>query len=224
MQDYVAAYANFSAEALAGELLNGTLSGGVNPCIECCDRWADNERIALSWMGENGSRAQITYRALRDDAARFANFLAQQGIHQGDVVAGMLPRVPELLVAILGTWRIGAIYQPLFTAFGPLAINSRIGADGGSGAKLLIVDHANRFKLDEVAGCPPVMVVSNGRPIRGGDRDFVTELAEQPSQFEPVMLNGGDPFILIFTSGTTGKPKGVTCPISALLQFGTYIR
>ena len=224
MQDYVAAYANFSAETLAAELLNGTLSGGVNPCIECCDRWADSERIALSWMGENGSRAQITYRALRDDAGRFANLLAQQGIHRGDVVAGMLPRVPELLVAILGTWRIGAVYQPLFTAFGPLAIQSRIGTDGGSGAKLLIVDHANRFKLDEIAECPPVMVVSNGRPIRGGDRDFAIELAEQPSQFEPVMLSGSDPFILIFTSGTTGKPKGVSCPISALLQFATYIR
>ncbi len=225
MRDYETAYAGFSPSALATEILTGDLDAGLNACFECCDRWADSDRIALSWMGEaQDRRAEITYRSLREESARFANVLHQRGIRAGDVVAGMLPRIPSLFVAVLGTWRVGGVYQPLFTAFGPAAIESRLTADGGSGAKLVIIDAANRAKLDDVPDCPPVLVVANGQSIRSGDDDFAAELDKQPASFEPVKCRGSDPFILIFTSGTTGKPKGVACPLSALLQFAVYTR
>ena len=225
MRDYEKAYADFSTDVLAAEILTGNLDIGLNACVECCDRWADSDRVALSWMSEaQDRREEIPYSTLREQSARFANVLYQRGIRAGDVVAGMLPRIPSLLVAVLGTWRIGAVYQPLFTAFGPAAIESRLTADGGSGAKLVIIDAANRPKLDEVPDCPSIIVVGNGQAIRPGDGDFSVELDKQPASFEPVKCRDSDPFILIFTSGTTGKPKGVACPLSALLQFAVYTR
>jgi acetyl-CoA synthetase len=99
-------------------------------------------------MGADGQTRNVTYREFDAESARFANGLKARGIRTGDVVAGMLPRIPELLVAMLGTWRIGAVYQPLFTAFGPTAVQSRVVDPGGSDAKLIVVDGANRGKLD----------------------------------------------------------------------------
>ena len=125
MRDYAAAYAAFSLEALSRSVLSGPLDGPINPCIECCDRWAAEGRRALHWMGADGAERHVSYAELQDGAARFANLLTARGIGPGDVVAGMLPRIPELLIAVLGTWRAGAVFQPLFTAFGPAAIESR---------------------------------------------------------------------------------------------------
>ncbi len=73
----------------------------------------------------------------------------------------MLPRAPDLLTVILGTLRAGGIYQPLFTTFGPKAIQQRV---RGSGAKLIVTDGANRHKLDEVENCPPVITAGEARP------------------------------------------------------------
>jgi acetyl-CoA synthetase len=98
----------------------------------------------------------VTFRELAVASARFANLLRSYAIGRGDVVAGLLPRIPELLVAVLGCFRAGAIYQPLFTAFGPAAIENRVTAAGGTQAKLVITDTANRAKLDEVSNCPAV--------------------------------------------------------------------
>jgi acetyl-CoA synthetase len=139
-------------------------------------------------------------------------------------VAGMLPRIPELLTAVLGTWRIGAVYQPLFTAFGPAAIQTRVVDPGGSDARLIVIDGANRSKLDEVPNCPPVLTLRRGAAVREGDGDFEVEMAQQEPDCLPVMLHRDDPFIMLFTSGTTGKPKGVIYPLFALLQFGMFMR
>jgi acetyl-CoA synthetase len=73
----------------------------------------------------------------------------------------LLPRIPELLVVALGAWRVGAIYQPLFTAFGPAAIESRVTSAGGSHAKLIVTDEANRPKLNGLENCPPMLLVGD---------------------------------------------------------------
>src|SRR6516225_2673147 len=119
MRDYREAYNSFSVAELERETLSGSLSSGVNACVECCDRWAVGDRIALHWVSKDLTRHDITFARVQRDSARFANLLRSRGIGPGDVVAGLLPKVPELLTAILGTWRTGAIYQALFTAFGP---------------------------------------------------------------------------------------------------------
>ncbi|MCC2102048.1 MAG: AMP-binding protein, partial [Hyphomicrobiales bacterium] len=157
MRDYAEAVRNFSFEALERRTISGSLKDGLNPCVECCDRWAKDGRIALEWYGANGERKTVTFEEMREDAARFANYLKAQGIGAGDVVAGLLPRIPDLFTVVLGTWRAGAIYQPLFTAFGPAAIESRVTAEGGSKARLVVTDIANRPKLKDVPDCPPIL-------------------------------------------------------------------
>ncbi len=212
--DYADAYANFSREQLANEILSGSLER-LNAAHECCDRWADGDRVALEWFGASGGRETLTYASLREKSARFANMLAARGIGRGDVVAGLLPRIPDLLIVIVGTWRAGAIYQPLFTAFGPAAIESRVTSEGGSKAKLIVTDATNVSKLDGVPDCPPKLLVGEA---------FSREMAAASAMFEPVMLTGKDPFVVLFTSGTTGKPKGVRYPLALLLPVGSYIR
>jgi acetyl-CoA synthetase len=221
MHTYQDAYDNFSVAALEKSVLQGSLAGGLNACVECCDRWAADQRVALQWFGAQGERASVTFTALQRDATRFANLLAQQGIGPGDVVAGLLPRTPELLIVVLGTWRVGAIYQPLFTAFGPKAIEDRVVGSQGSQAKLIVTDPANRPKLDDVADCPPVLLVDRYDASLTG---FAARLAAQSYQFAPVIRSGTDPFILIFTSGTTGRAKGVAAPLKALLQFAAFMQ
>ena len=158
MGDYRDAYRHFSVQQLAREVLHGSLADGVNAAVECCDRWAEGGRVALNWISKDFAGESVTFEVLRQQSARFANLLRARGIGKGDVVGGLLPRLPELLVVALGTWRIGAIYQPLFTAFGPAAIASRVTAPGGSHAKLIVTDAANRTKLDGLENCPPLLL------------------------------------------------------------------
>lgn len=221
MRGYQDAYDSFSIDALERQALSGSLSGGLNACIECCDRWAADDRVALEWFGADGERERVTFASLQASSGRFANLLASRGIRAGDIVAGMLPRIPELLTVVLGTWRAGAVYQPLYTAFGPKAIEDRVTGPQGSRAALIVTDPANQTKLDDVPGCPPVLVVDR---TSSGATGFAAMLAAHSEAFAPVMRCGADPFILIFTSGTTGHAKGVAAPLAALLQFAVFMR
>jgi len=222
MRDYQTATADFDYQQAARAGLKGTLTA-LNACIECCDRHALPGRVALFWEGRDGSSAVYTFSELQDKAGRFANFLLAQGVRRGDKVAALLPRNVELLVTLFATWRIGAIYQPLFTAFGPKAIEHRL---GGSGAKLVVTDAANRGKLSEVANCPAIVTVGGpkGQGIARGDFSFWAELDNYPAYCEPVLLTGEDPFLLMFTSGTTGPAKPLEVPLKAIIAFQNYTR
>ncbi|WP_372877092.1 acyl-CoA synthetase [Pseudomonas sp.] len=222
MQDYLSAARDFDLPSTAATTLAGSLDA-LNACVECCDRHALPGRIALFWEGRDGSSASYTFCELQEQAARFANFLQAQGVRPGDCVAGMLPRNVELLITILGTWRLGAVYQPLFTAFGPKAIEHRL---QGSGAKVVVTDAANRGKLDEVEGAPLLVTVAGakGQGIQRGDCSFWAELERHSAEFEPVLRSAEDPFLMMFTSGTTGLAKPVSVPLKAILAFVGYMR
>ena len=215
--DYAAFYAAFEPAMLEADLA-GSLREGLNACVECCDRHADSNRVAIHWLGADGAKRDVTFAELQREAARFANLLAAHGIGPGDRVAAMLPRVPELVAVILGTFRAGAIYQPLFTAFGPKAVAQRL---AGSRAKLVVTDAANRAKLDDVPECPPIVTLAGGT---GDDIDYASAMAAQSDQFAPVMRQGDDLFMMLFTSGTTGEPKGVGVPLAALPSFAAYMK
>lgn len=211
MRDYFTAAREFDFEAAVANTLVGRLDA-LNACVECCDRHVGAGRTALVWEGRNGERATWTFEQLQQASARFANLLASRGIGAGDCVSGILPRTPELLITILGTWRAGAIYQPLFTAFGPKAIEHRVHT---AGSKLVVTDVLNRVKLDEVEQAPPALVVGE---------DFWAELERQSDRFEPVMRRADDPFLLMFTSGTTGLAKPLHVPLRAIVAFVSYMR
>lgn len=211
MRDYFTAAREFDFEAVVANTLAGRLDA-LNACVECCDRHVGADRTALVWEGRNGERATWTFEQLQAASARFANLLASRGIGAGDCVSGILPRTPELLITILGTWRAGAIYQPLFTAFGPKAIEHRVHT---AGSKLVVTDVLNRAKLDEVEQAPPALVVGE---------DFWAEMEQQADRFEPVMRQADDPFLLMFTSGTTGLAKPLQVPLKAIVAFVGYMR
>ncbi|UJH78559.1 acyl-CoA synthetase (plasmid) [Burkholderia cenocepacia] len=218
---YADAVARFSIETAAAQL-SGDLERGLNACVECCDRHAKADAIALDWIDAGGLHHRFTFAQMQALSGRVANLLVAQGVKPGDVVAGLLPRTPELLATILGTWRAGAVYQPLFTAFGPKAIEHRLRM---SDARLVVTNVANRAKLDEIADCPPVATVREaGEALPMHDIDFRAALDAQSDTFEPVPRKGSDLFMMMSTSGTTGLPKGVPVPLYALLAFGAYMR
>jgi len=220
VRDYADALREFDlGEAEA--LLSGSLRAGLNACVECCDRHAEGGRIALHWESESGAREDVSFAELKERAAQFAGFLTSIGVRPGEVVAGMLPRTPELLTVIFGTWRAGAVYQPLFTAFGPKAIEHRVKM---SGAKLVVTDPANRPKLDAIADRGFRIMIARGQSVGADDFDMQAELERQPKSFTPVLRQGDDLFLMMSTSGSTGLAKGVPVPLRALPAFGVYMR
>ncbi|MBR9828833.1 MAG: AMP-binding protein [Oceanospirillales bacterium] len=221
-QAYQPFYDQFDIDSLAQDALQGNLSVGINACHEICDKWADDpERIALAFEGIERPPERWSYARLQQAAARFANLLQQHGVGKGDRVAALLPRSPELLVVILGTLRAGAVYQPLFTAFGAGAIEYRLDK---AGTRLVVTDDQNRFKLDAIQKCPPIVRVSAKGEDSHTDLDYHAQMLAQSDQFEPVLIGADDPILQMFTSGTVGKSKGVAVPARALLSFYVYMR
>ena len=195
---------------------------GLNVCVECCDRHVAGGGIALDWESAGRPQAAFTFAEMTEMSARVANLLVEQGVKPGDVVAGMLPRTPELLATILGTWRAGAVYQPLFTAFGPKAIEHRLKM---SAAKLVVTDLVNRPSSTRwPAARPSPSSPAPARACRLGDLDFRAEIAAKSADFEPVLRTADDLFLMMSTSGTTGLPKGVPVPLKALPAFYSYMR
>jgi acetyl-CoA synthetase len=213
MQDHQAAHAGVSLQAFEQVVFTGLRAGEMNACVACCDRWTDGNRVALQWFDRDHNQIDQTYASLQADAARFANLLTARGIGPGDVVAGLLPRGAELLTVVLGTWRAGAVYLPIFTGFGPAAIEARIDA---SAAKLVVTDSTNRAKLDEIPWCPPILVTTNGAALDPADGDFRAEMSRQSVWFPAVARRGEDPFVLLFTSHAT-RLQPVALPLRSLL-------
>ncbi|MBW4935936.1 AMP-binding protein [Marinobacter sp. F4206] len=221
LPEYTSVYNNFDPAALEAEVLDGRLDSGLNVCHEICDKWAsDPQKVALYYEKDDGGDGTLTFAELKEASARFANYLKSKGIGKGDRVAALLPRTPELLIVIAGTLRAGAVYQPLFTAFGSGAIEYRFER---ASTKLVVTNPENYPKLNDVKDCPPVVAV-DASAIDAEVADFEATLASQSSEFEPVMITGDDPFLQMFTSGTVGKSKGVAVPGRALLAFYVYMK
>ncbi|MDS7694150.1 AMP-binding protein [Acinetobacter soli] len=222
MFDYQKTIESFNLEAVAKQYLSGSMQA-VNACYECCDRHVDSDAIALYWYAKDGRKEQYSFRELKKYSTQFASFLKSQGVGKGDRVSGLLPRTPELIITILATWRIGAVYQPLFTAFGPKAIEHRIQL---AQSKLVITDLANREKLSEISNCPSIVTVQAELHAQNypQDFDFWRELNRQTETVELEMLSLNDPFLLMFTSGTTGPAKPLKVPLKALIAFGDYMK
>ncbi|MCE8001442.1 AMP-binding protein [Billgrantia ethanolica] len=223
LPEYPAFMERFSIdEVIAG--LDDHGDGKFNAFESCCGRHlraGRGEVVALVHEDTQGNVNRRTYAELEVESARLAGWFAERGLGVGDRIACMLPRSPELLVAVLATWRIGAVYQPLFTAFGPDAVDYRLGR---ADTKLVITDHANRFKFDGLSQCPPVLAVGGPSEGHDDDLDWGEALSHSPIQATPPRLSPEAPFLQMFTSGTVGKPKGVAVPLSGMPAFAIYMK
>ncbi|WNJ88810.1 AMP-binding protein [Bosea sp. 685] len=209
------AESSFNYERAAAEVLGGRLDS-MNAAFECCDRH-DAHKVALVWESDTGKSEEWTFGKLSQHSQQLANVLKQQGVQPGDCVGGLLPRIPELIVTILATWRVGGIYQPLFTAFGPKAIEHRVTT---AKTRVVVTTPADRSKLD---GVFEGTVISTDATAPN-DIDFWSEIRTASEQFEAVARDGEDPFLMMFTSGTTGLAKPLMVPNKAIIAFAAYLR
>lgn len=219
MLEYQKIFDTFDLKEFEDSVFSGK-KHGWNAAYECCDRWVNSNKIALNWISSKSEFEKLSYRSLEVKSKQFANMLIQKGIKNGDVVAGLLPRIPELLVVIVGTWRIGAVYQPLFTAFGPKAIETRVSKKTGSNAKIILTDSINKSKLDDLPNCPLIIEIDRSKD---SEENFNKKLIKQKTDLKTVSLTRIDPFTTLFTSGTTGNPKGVVYPNEMLTAIAAYM-
>ena len=202
--------------------------GKLNVSVNCLDRHirdARRNQAALVWEGEPGDRRTYTYWDLWREVNQFANVLKRLGIRKGDRVAIYLPLIPEAAISMLACARIGAIHSIVFGGFSAEALKDRINdarakllitADGGyrRGSVLPLKQYAD----EALAHCPSienVVVVKRGGaefPVHireGRDHWWHRLLQDAPAWCEPAPMDSEDILYILYTSGTTGKPKGI---------------
>jgi acetyl-CoA synthetase len=212
-----------STDERVSELLAEYGSPDANAAELLCDRHPA-DAVAFTVIEPDLSATDLTYGELRRESARFAAALADLGVGPGDAVAVLMGKSRELVVALLGIWRRGAVQVPLFTAFATPAIALRLTA---SKAAVVVVDADQLPKLapgpDLPADAVRHVVVVGGAPEEG-QSSFAELLAAHAGADDPSVAVGSDgPLLLLFTSGTTGTPKGVPVPVKALASFSAYL-
>ena len=187
------------------------------------DRHADSERIALQWVGKDGATATVSYRELRALSNKIANLLRSLGVRKGDRVAGVLPRVPETIAVMIGAWKAGAVYVPVFTGFGQDAIAFRL---RNCGAKVAFTHGDYRNRVPDADQVAVVTIAStDGAGPRSADVDFRQVMAaERSDAFDPEPCSRRDPAVILYTSGSTGEPKGVAIAANFLAATRPYMK
>jgi acetyl-CoA synthetase len=188
-----------------------------------CDRHPADD-VAFTVVDAAGEASVLTFGQLAADSHRYARALQGLGVGPGDRVATLMGKSAELVTVILAIWRLGAVYVPLFTAFAPQAIALRL---EGSRARVVIVDPDQRRKLvvgPDMPEDPHRSIVVAG--ATGVDDDFVlADLvnAASPQLVPAIAVGGNGALVHMFTSGTTGKPKGVVHPVSYIAGWQAYL-
>lgn len=215
LMDYDEARASFSWEEARGYLDELPGGAGLNIAHEAIDRHAAGPRgqhVALRWVDRNSLPHDYTYLQLRDLTNRFANALGGLGIGKGDRVFVLASRIPELYIAALGTLKNGSVFSPLFSAFGPEPIRTRLVM--GKSKVLVTTETLYRRKVKQLRDALPdlkhVLIIRNDPESSELPEtlDFQRLLEAADDQFTIPPTDPEDTALLHFTSGTTGAPKG----------------
>jgi acetyl-CoA synthetase len=179
-----------------------------NIARSCCTRWAgEASRIALHWEDESGATATHTFRDIQRAANRLSNALAALGVQRGDRVALLLPQRPEMAIAYIAIFQMGAIALPLSHLFGPEALEYRLHHAGASVAIVEPTTIANLWAVrDKVPSLRHVIGVAGA--TENGVQLWDSLLASSRDEFTCLDTTAEDPALIIYTSGTTGAPKG----------------
>ena len=211
------------------------VGGKLNASVNCLDRHIDSDtknKVAIIWEGENGETNSFTYYQLYRSVNKLASALKNLGVKKGDRITIYLPMIPQLVIAMLASSRIGAIHTVVFSGFSAQALADRandskskiiITADGGYRRGKLI--QLKRLVDDAISSIPSVehviVVKRASNDIQMGPKDsWWHDLIENsPSYCEPEVLDSTHPLYILYTSGTTGKPKGVLHSTGGYLTY-----
>jgi acetyl-CoA synthetase len=176
-----------------------------------CDRH-DPSAVAFTFVEPDLSARDLTYGELAEASRRLAGALAARGVGAGDNVAVLMGKRFELVVTLLAIWRLGAVHVPLFTAFAAPAIEMRVGA---AGVRLIVTEPSQYGKIEHLLRDDLTALVTGP--------DFDALVTGGAPLAEAAAVGGSGTLIRLFTSGTTGEPKGVPVPLKALAAFSCYM-
>jgi acetyl-CoA synthetase len=205
----------------ADKLVEWFPGGKINSAYNVIDRHALGERkdkVALVYDDGEGNTQNVTFRQLYEETNKFANVLNKLGVKRQDRVFVFLQRTPEQYISFLGAIKAGAIASPMFPAFGPDAIKDRL-LDSSAVAIVTDSDLVKRvYLVKEQLPDLKHIIVTDGANAEAGEIDYKAEMASISDKFEAVPMDPEEFQFMLYTSGTTGKPKGVVHAHKGIVQ------